>query len=219
MRARAVFLAECLIVGGLLLLGCELPIPFAIAAILVLPAFVALMSAIAVPRLLIACRGLRYYAHSAVVLSTACLATVFVGYWNELAEPEIHLLPAGFTGQVVILYDVADGAEAKREQGRRVYEIPASGVLRSQFPANKRFYWPGRRQLFYRGPSGQRLSLASADASIAGLASGLATQEKCDVRYDAYIVTHEPTTEVAPAGADVLGYLRDHPVPCREPAG
>lgn len=71
---------------------------------------------------------------------------------NQKPEPEIYLIPADFTGNVNILfnqngtpvkYKDVNGHEAiytpqtgqpvKYEDGKRVYEIPADGILLTQF--------------------------------------------------------------------------------------
>lgn len=52
---------------------------------------------------------------------------------NQTAEPETYLIPQGFTGRVNIVFNREDGVSAKYEDGRRVYQIPASGILLTQF--------------------------------------------------------------------------------------
>jgi hypothetical protein len=52
------------------------------------------------------------------------------------AEPEIHLIPDGYVGPVVIAFDRDDGTPKKYEDRTRVYEIPADGILKTKFPRN-----------------------------------------------------------------------------------
>ncbi len=80
------------------------------------------------------------------------------------AEPEIHLLPLGFTGPVVIIHGDSTGAPAEYEDGARVYRIPDTGVLRTQFEANQGWHKPPR--LFYANPDGTRArAVVDIDAS------------------------------------------------------
>ncbi len=48
-------------------------------------------------------------------------------------EPEDYLIPQGFVGRVNVIFNQKDGTLPKYENGRRVYEIPASGIFLTQF--------------------------------------------------------------------------------------
>lgn len=48
-------------------------------------------------------------------------------------EPETYLIPKGFTGRVNVIFDRKDGAPKQYENGRRIYQIPKSGILLTQF--------------------------------------------------------------------------------------
>ncbi len=85
------------------------------------------------------------------------------------AEPEILLLPLGFTGPVVIIHGDSAGAPVEYEEGARVYRIPDTGVLRTQFAANVGWREPPR--WFYANPDGTRARVvvdidASADERL-----------------------------------------------------
>lgn len=70
------------------------------------------------------------------------------------AEPEVHLIPGGYTGPVIIAFDIEGGAPEKYEDGKRVYEIPSRGVLETQFSPN-----PGSHQqwkFYYVSKKGDR---------------------------------------------------------------
>lgn len=77
---------------------------------------------------------------------------------NQKAEPETYLIPSTFTGEVNIFFnqngipirykDMRDrdtvylpkmGNPIKYEKGRRIYEIPANGILLTQFKNNNGF--------------------------------------------------------------------------------
>jgi len=72
-----------------------------------------------------------------------------------MAEPEIHLIPAGYMGNIYIFHNVPDGEPLKREGRTRVYEIPKDGILRSQSAMNRGWSF-ATPQYFYVTPDGQR---------------------------------------------------------------
>lgn len=66
------------------------------------------------------------------------------------AEPEIHLIPKGYKGPVIIIFDEKNGKPEKYEDGSRVYEIPKDGILRTQFKQQKEGYIaPGKLKYYY----------------------------------------------------------------------
>ncbi|HMH20158.1 MAG TPA: hypothetical protein VK563_00210 [Puia sp.] len=91
------------------------------------------------------------------------------------AEPETYLIPSSFSGKVNILFNQNGipvkykneygkdtiyvpqiGKPIKYEDGRRVYEIPSSGILLSQFKNNDGFI---NRKYFLVDSNGKRISL------------------------------------------------------------
>ena len=55
--------------------------------------------------------------------------------WASCNNPgleAIYLIPKGFTGVVVIIFDQPDGTPAETENGKQVYRIPLNGILRTQ---------------------------------------------------------------------------------------
>lgn len=87
-------------------------------------------------------------------------------YWDR-AEPEVHLIPAGYTGPVLIIYDSL-GAPVERQGEARLYRIPMSGILRTQFPPNEGW---GRPDYFYVDSLGHRTVIAAGtpcDDSLPG---------------------------------------------------
>jgi len=65
----------------------------------------------------------------------------------------IYLIPKGYTGEVIILFDRPDGVVPEVEDGLSVYKIPANGVLKIQ---NKGFTGIVNLHYFYIGGDGQR---------------------------------------------------------------
>ena len=55
-------------------------------------------------------------------------------YIYEMGEDEVYILPNNFEGAVIVLMNEPDGTTKKyNKKGDRVYEIPESGVLKTQF--------------------------------------------------------------------------------------
>lgn len=62
-------------------------------------------------------------------------------------EEVVYILPEGYTGYVVVLYNQADGVEEKYEGDKRVYEIPSSGILKTKFKAD--YGWSEFPEFYY----------------------------------------------------------------------
>jgi hypothetical protein len=69
------------------------------------------------------------------------IVVLIVGYlfwhYTSSADDEIHLLPKGFTGIVIIRFNAKNGKEKSYEDGKRVYKIPANGILDTKFDYNE----------------------------------------------------------------------------------
>jgi uncharacterized protein DUF6843 len=96
---------------------------------------------LAAPRVTVRLAALQIF----LLLGAACVRTC--------SEPEIHLIPAGYEGPVLIIFDDPAGVRERRERATRVYEIPSNGVLRTRFGPN-----PGwsRPDYYYVDPTGRR---------------------------------------------------------------
>lgn len=55
---------------------------------------------------------------------------------SNKCEKEIYLIPEGFRGELIVYFDQHDGQEIQYEDSVRVYQIPPSGYLKTQFPKN-----------------------------------------------------------------------------------
>lgn len=79
----------------------------------------------------------------------------------DLCEKEIYLLPQDFKGIVMVFFNQDDGSPCEYEGDARLYKIPQTGLLKSQFKKNGgcmtdhriRFFYPdsvtGRKELLY----------------------------------------------------------------------
>lgn len=158
---------------------------------------------------------------------------------QQMAEPEIHLIPAGYMGNVYIFHNVPDGVPLKREGRARVYEIPEDGILRSQSPENPG--WHFKPQYFYVTPDGKREEItgywtsslhdtpenredktvgifAPSTGSLSGIriekGESITTPEyNCDIRYGQYYVgTKLFRLRNRDLEKDLHAYVREHPI-------
>jgi hypothetical protein len=88
-----------------------------------------------------------------VLVTLAILLLVSTGSCGAVGDNETFLLKQGFTGRVVILFNQKDGQPARYEGRRRVYEIPADGILRTQFDFNHGWHDHGEYYYFENGHS------------------------------------------------------------------
>lgn len=87
--------------------------------------------------------------------------------WGR-AEHEIHLIPAGYTGPVVIELNDATATAPERENGARLFRIPVSGVAHSRLGVNDGW---GRPDYFYVDGQGHRTRIVAGtpcDDSLPG---------------------------------------------------
>jgi uncharacterized protein DUF6843 len=54
----------------------------------------------------------------------------------KYGEKEIIVLPHNYVGYVVIIYNQKAGSEKNYFAGKRVYEIPGNGILKTRFSGN-----------------------------------------------------------------------------------
>ena len=70
---------------------------------------------------------------------------------REIGEDEVYILPNGFRGAVTVILNREEGEEEKYKDGKRVYEIPANGVLSTQFGTNPGWHSPTK--IFHKSGS------------------------------------------------------------------
>ncbi len=86
------------------------------------------------------------------------------GRFSWESSVETYVLPAGYRGAVHVVFDQPNGAPAKHLSGRRVYEIPPSGVLFTRFrPRRRGWLTPEFR---YGAPDGPSIPMASRAAGV-----------------------------------------------------
>jgi hypothetical protein len=71
-------------------------------------------------------------------------------------EKEVYLIPEGFRGIILIFYDQPDGLPAEYLGDTRVYKVPKSGLMKSQFRPNGGCMSDERIHFFYVDSSGNQ---------------------------------------------------------------
>ena len=69
------------------------------------------------------------------------------------------MLPDGYTGWVTILFGQPDGKRVKYEEGKRVYRIPESGVLKLKTNLNDGWQSPEDKEYLYVADDSSRKKL------------------------------------------------------------
>ncbi|GEM_PF-1907364 len=63
------------------------------------------------------------------------IAPVLIGYlYFQSAKPsvDVFLVPENFRGVIAVIYDIEGGQKEELEDGKRIYRIPRSGILKTQ---------------------------------------------------------------------------------------
>ena len=80
---------------------------------------------------------------------------------NNKGEPEIFILPEGYTGCVLVIFNQKNGQPIEYSGSSRVYRIPPSGILMSQFSTNKG--WKDLPRFYYKKINDQNEIPVKAD--------------------------------------------------------
>lgn len=156
----------------------------------------ALTCASRIRRIVLLAVGIPMGAAAAAVglVSGATYGSAYI--WGR-AAPELHLIREGFEGPVLIIFNDPDGEPREYEGKSRVYEIPPSGVLRTQFPPNDGWSRPvymyvdeqGNRTRIVTGAPCEDLSGDPVQACLMARRSGLnVNRQHIQPEYDAYVV-------------------------------
>jgi hypothetical protein len=74
---------------------------------------------------------------------------------NQAGE-SICLIPKDFTGVVIIIFDQKEGVPPEIENGKHVYRIPQSGILKTQVKAN---YQVQGQEYYYVDDAGHKTTI------------------------------------------------------------
>lgn len=134
----------------------------------------------------------------------------------QRGEREIIVVPKGYTGYIVIIYNQKQGTATKYHDKRRVYEIPSSGILKTQFSAN--YGWREFPEFYCEKiapenkiPFETEFKNVPQDSIVAfgGVSGGANKDHKGEdvVRYLEYYVGNKEQIEAAVAAAEKLDVL------------
>lgn len=68
------------------------------------------------------------------MIGIALICFLFLGC--DRAEQEVIIIPRDYIGYVLIIYNQPNGADPIYENGKRIYHIPANGILKTKFSPN-----------------------------------------------------------------------------------
>jgi len=83
---------------------------------------------------------------------------------DRRADSEVHLIPAGYSGEVTIVFHAQNGEPLDVEDGARLYRIPLGGILFTQLAPNEG-HSPERR-FFVVVPNGDRQPITEWSGSV-----------------------------------------------------
>ncbi len=90
------------------------------------------------------------------IIGTVVLLYLWTLTYDYLTfQPEIYLIPQGYEGPILVIFDQADGQPPKYEGRARVYEIPADGVVRTQLQETRGYH----AEFFYVNEKGERTEI------------------------------------------------------------
>lgn len=55
---------------------------------------------------------------------------------KKYGDKEIYIIPEGFTGKIYVLYEKANGKPKAYKKEYRLYEVPKTGIIQTQFAQN-----------------------------------------------------------------------------------
>ena len=176
-------------------------------------------------------------------LAVLLLLVGTVGSCLDHAEPETYLIPRYYVGEVYVIFNVSDGAAPEVEGGRRVYRIPPSGILRTQFPPTYglvdwsfAYVGPSRAELtpIPKGPSGtihdtpvnranttieiHQYETGVTGGPVPGKPGSFSSDAPCAVRYSRFFIGTRAQYLEHPRRIDIGEYLERNPIPCKHTA-
>lgn len=88
------------------------------------------------------------------------LAFVEYSFYNSFKTPERYLIPENYRGPVMVIFNQKDGQKKEYEGRRRLYRIPSTGVLFTQFKDEQGWI---DQDYYLVSPNGQRKKLGVLD--------------------------------------------------------
>lgn len=138
-------------------------------------------------------------------------------YSCDTAEDAIFILPKNYTGYIVVIHGQKSSTKPKYEGKKRVYEIPANGILKTQFSNNPG--WTNFPEFYYeRVTTENKIPFTTEPADIPkdkivayGGTAGVANKDhegKEVVRYVLYYIGNNAQIDTAYEAAEKLDILK-----------
>jgi hypothetical protein len=89
------------------------------------------------------------------------IVNVIFSSCDKQCQPEIFLIPDGYKGPIYIIYNIKNGSKKEYENNKRIYRLPANGILLTQF---KDEYGIIDQEYYYQLASGKRIKLGILDS-------------------------------------------------------
>jgi hypothetical protein len=104
--------------------------------------------------------GLLYFPLTAIIVVIGMYIISFASSYLTRPEKELYLIPEGYVGRVIVIFNQTDGEKPEYENDRRVYRIPETGVLFTQLKDEQGII---NQEYYYVSPNGQRQKLGVLD--------------------------------------------------------
>lgn len=95
--------------------------------------------------------------HAVITTFAFLAATACSG--GQKSDPELFLIPEGYVGSFYIVFNIPSGEPQTYEEGARVYDIPADGVLLLQSDSNAGTISSDEETFFYESDDGSRKTI------------------------------------------------------------
>ncbi len=104
--------------------------------------------------------GLLSFPLALVAVVVGLYALSFASSYFTRPEKETYLIPEGYKGSVLVIFNQPDGEKPEYEKGRRIYRIPQTGILFTQLKDEQGLI---SQEYFYITPNKQRRKLGVLD--------------------------------------------------------
>lgn len=104
--------------------------------------------------------GLLSFPLTLIVVVVGMYLFSFASSYLTRPEKETYLIPEGYKGTVLVIFNQLNGEKPEYEDGRRIYRIPQTGVLFTQLKDEQGII---NQEYFYISPNGQRRKLGVLD--------------------------------------------------------
>lgn len=150
-----------------------------------------------------------------ILVSILLFSIMLVGCHK--GQEEVIIIPKDYIGYIIIIYNQKNSKEPKYEDGKIIYEIPESGILKTQLPDNSG--WTNFPEFYYEKVSPENkitFKIESKDIPIdsvvasggvyGGVNKDLAGNEV--VRYLRYYIGNKAQTDSAYKKAEKLDIIK-----------